>query len=251
MTPRSLLHLAAAMALLAGIAYAAPLAARVGPAPAARTSTPPAAATPDVGPRVPDVPVPAPTVVAHYADGTVAVLEGRLVDRVQSYDEWKAAAGPPPVLTGSDLGLLWSGLAARGWPGDEADRLAWALITCEAPLYERRMTADGWRTTGAIIGIDLQARGDGGLAHGGGAVRVDVWPDLAARYNLDTLDGMLDAVTAIRAASIRYGRPALEPWSCVGRRCAHRRGRCCTGHGCSGAPSLACGRLLRTGNREG
>lgn len=123
--------------------------------------------------------------------------------RALTFDTWR---GTTPI-TIATAGEAQAALIAAGMDWRNAERLADALADCEAPVREV--------VTGRSIGINLLERGDDGLAHGGFAIRVDWHPELAARYDLDTLEGGAAASVEIAEESVRMGRAALWPWVCA------------------------------------
>lgn len=142
-----------------------------------------AAALPAPAPR-PSAPPVTPSVT--HDPGLPAVL---------TFAQWRAAT-PITIATAAEMQRA---LIEHGFGWKEAEVLADAA---EAPVREV--------ATGTSIGIRLAERGDNGLAHGGLAVRVDYHPELALRYDLDTVDGAAGAAWEIRSAA-----GGLGPWYCV------------------------------------
>lgn len=123
--------------------------------------------------------------------------------RSLTYAAWRASE-PVTIVTEAEA---QAALIEAGLRWDEAEALAQAAATCEAPVWDTR--------AGVSIGIRLAERGDNGRAHGGFAVRVDVHPELAQRYDLDTLDGGAAAAVEIRDEAARIWGEPLRPWACV------------------------------------
>lgn len=150
-------------------------------------------------------PVPAPAVPPRPVFHPVS-----LTQRDGSYARWRAET---PVRFVSQE-TFRAALLAAGWPADDAERMTVAAATCEAAARDYVWTADGWQGWRYTGEIDLMARGDEGRAFGVG-IRPDYHPGIAERWDLDTLDGQVGALTEIRNASLALGRPPLEPWHCV------------------------------------
>ena len=140
-----------------------------------------------------------PPLVAPPALTTTAQLQPRSL----TYAAWRASE-PITIATEAEA---QAALIERGMRWDEAETLARAAALCEAPVWDTR--------AGTSIGIRLAERGDDGRAHGGFAVRVDVHPELAQQYDLDTLEGAADAAWEIRNEAARVWGEPLRPWSCV------------------------------------
>lgn len=160
---------------------------------------------PDAGssaaPPVARTPVPLALGVAVPAESTDAAARPD-PPRALTFETWRGTT-PITIATTEEA---QAALIAAGMDWRNAEHLAPALADCEAPVRD---------ASGRSIGINLLARGDDGLAHGGFAIRIDYHPQLAARYDLDTLDGGAAASVEVSAESARMGRAALWPWVCA------------------------------------
>lgn len=206
--PLVALTLLAACIVLVGLAFARPTGATAG-APPGSVGVPPVIA--DAVPAAPPASGPA---VARMPDGTEWTQEGPWSG---SYAAWRAEA---PRRVGRPDELI-EAMRRHGVPGDDAVTLMWAVVTCEAPFYDLRMTSNGWRPIdGLILGADLRMEGDRDAhgrprAHGWPQAREEWHAPLLLRHDVYSIDGGAAIVAAIREEAIRIGWAPLRPWSCV------------------------------------
>lgn len=205
--PLVALALLAACVVMVGLAFARPTAANGAPLPMPQEAAPrwhaSHIARPASGPAV-----------ARMADGTAWTLIGQWGG---SYAAWRAAAPRRVALRGE----LYGAMLEAGVPDFDAMTIATAAVTCEAPFYDRIMTADGWQPDGRVVlGADLHMEGDRDaqgrpLAHGWPQAREEWHGPLLLRHDVYSIDGGAAIVAAIREEAIRIGWAPLRPWSCV------------------------------------